>query len=468
MTEANNGAPAAAEPEAVPAAGPHKSGLKARTELGLYRLGARLAGLYLPRLLKRRVARGKEDADRLGERRGIASLERTEGQLVWIHAASNGEALSVEPLIRQFKEARPELTILITTGTVTSADLVAARLADLAIHQFVPLDHPAYCKRFLAHWQPDLAIWVESELWPNLISMAHARGVPLALVNARLSEKSARNWQRAKSMAADLLGRFSVVMAQDKETATRLTALGARHVENVGNLKHDGGVLPATAEGLATLQYMTRDRPLWLATNTHEGEEAIAAEGHRRLKPDFPDLLTMIVPRHPSRGPDIAKALEAEGLKVARRAGRTKLADSTDIYLADTTGELGIFYRVAEIVFVGGTLNPQGGHNPFEPARLSCALIAGPSRENLAESFALFEDGKALSNVTDADSLAAAVHHLLDDEPACGRQAKAAKQIAESARGAAGRVSAALLPLLKDTLVPAHDDNAGDKAPRSA
>jgi len=425
--------------------------------LGAYRLFGIAARPFLSGVLARRLKRGKEDADRIGERQGFAGTDRPEGPLIWLHAASNGEALSLLPLIELIARERADLTLLMTSGTVTSAELMATRLPRNALHQFVPLDHPAYCRRFLDHWKPDLGIWVESELWPNLVTLAAKRGIPLALVNARLSEKSLRNWRRfAPGLARRLLGSFDLIVPQDGASKARLEALSGRAVADPQNLKNDGAPLPATANALATLQYVTRDRPLWLAASTHEGEEKIALDVHARLKPRHQDLLTVIVPRHPPRGPEIAKAAETRGFSSVRRSGSAKLSDKTEIYVADTTGELGTFFRIAQIVLVGGTLVPQGGHNPLEPARLACALIAGPSRFNFAETFALFEAADAIDGVEDADTLATAIDRLLSDDMLCDRRAEAARKVASEASGAAEAVLLQLKPLLP----PARGDES--------
>lgn len=411
-----------------------------------YRLATRALGPALPLLLALRMRRGKEDADRLAERCGIPSLDRPHGKLVWIHAASVGESLSVLPLIDRLIAAG--LHVLVTTGTVTSAHLMKERLPEGALHQFVALDHPVYTARFLDYWRPDLAVWVESEFWPNLIVAAHMRGIPLALVNARITERSFRGWQRFPRFIANLLGRFSLLLAQDEASARRLKALGAATVGTPGNLKHDAAPLTADEAELSVLRAGIATRPLWLATNTHDGEETVAAEVHSLLAATRPDLLTLIVPRHPARGAAIAAELGKRGLKVSRRSFGDEIAPDTQIYLADTLGELGLFYRLADIVFVGGTLTETGGHNPFEPARLDCALIAGPSDFNFAEAFAAFESADALLRIVDASSLAEAVKRLLTDETERKRRGDAARKIAGTSSGAADRTAAALLPLL--------------------
>ena len=416
--------------------------------LFFYRTMTRAVAPLVPLLLRRREARGKEDPARLGERLGIATRPRPGGPLVWLHGASVGESLSVLPLVSRLLAARPGLNVLVTTGTVTSAKLMAERLPEGAFHQYVPLDHPDYCARFLDHWKPDLAVWIESEFWPNLIAAADRRGVPLALVNARITARSAHNWRHAPAFIADLLSRFSLIMAQDRASAARLRELGAAKVLEPGNLKHDAPPLSVDEAELARLSAMIGGRPLWVATNTHEGEERIAAEAHAALAASHAGLLTVIVPRHPARGAAIAEELSAMGLSVARRASGDEIGPATDIYLADTLGELGLFYSLSEVVFVGGTFDNTGGHNPFEAARFGCALVAGPADFNFAEAFAAFEGVSAMLRVADAGALAGAVGRLLAGETERNRMGATAKRLASEDSGATERTLEALIALL--------------------
>ena len=416
--------------------------------LAVYRMATRAIGPLVPFLLSRRLKRGKEDAARLNERRGETTRARPDGVLIWIHAASVGESLSVLPLINHILATRDDAHVLVTTGTVTSAKLMAERLPPRALHQYVPLDHPDFCATFLDHWRPDIGVWVESEFWPNLITTSDERGIPLALVNARITQKSFKGWQRFPKTIADLVGRFSLVFAQDKASATRLEALGARRVNTPGNLKHDAEPLTADAADVAAMRNAIGTRAIWLATNTHAGEEMIAADVHMALLHDYPGLLTLIVPRHPARGDEIARQLHHRGLGVAQRSIGQTIDAGTDIYLADTLGELGVFYRLCEIVFIGGTMTDLGGHNPFEPARLHTAMIAGPSEFNFTEAFATFVNAGALIRVADSAGLAAAVSGLLADDTECNRRADAAEAIVAKSSAATRTTCDALISLL--------------------
>lgn len=419
-----------------------------RLGLTAYRWATRAVGPLVPYLLSKRLKRGKEDEARLDERRGIAGRPRPDGPLIWIHAASVGESLSVLSLIDHLLSRRADLHVLVTTGTVTSAHLMAERLPPRAFHQYVPLDHPDYCARFLSHWSPDLAVWVESEFWPNLITTSDKRGIPLALINARITQKSFEGWQRFPKTIGDLVSRFSAVFAQDEASARRLTALGVAQVTTPGNLKHDAAPLTAKQTEVEAMRRTIGARPTWLATNTHEGEEAIAADVHKALTHVHGGFLTFIVPRHPARGDAIAKELRARGITVTQRSKGESLNAATQIYLGDTLGELGLFYRLTDIVFIGGTMSALGGHNPFEPARLRSALIAGPSDFNFSEAFARFTAANALSRISNADELAATVSLLLNDERERKRRADAAEAVV-SASGQATQITCdALLALL--------------------
>jgi 3-deoxy-D-manno-octulosonic-acid transferase len=335
--------------------------------------------------LRWRAGRGKEIAGRLGERRGEGA-RRPPGRLLWLHAASVGETLSLLPLLDALAERAPDLSVLVTTGTVTAAALLARRLppalAARVVHRFAPLDVPRWADRFLAGWRPDAGALVESELWPNLIRAARRRGVPLALVNARLSERSARRWRRwAPGLAREMVSAFSPVLAQTPADAARLGALGARLALCVGNLKDAAAPLPADPVELARLRHATAGRPVFLAASTHPGEEAVVLDAHRRAAARLPGLLTVVVPRHPHRGP--AVVAEAGDLAVARRAAGEAPGPGTAVYVADTLGELGLFYRLAGVCLVGGSLVPHGGQNPLGagPPRLprSCSAPTPPT-----------------------------------------------------------------------------------------
>lgn len=397
--------------------------------LGLYR-GLTTAALPLVlALLWERARRGKEEWPRLGERRGIAGRPRPEGRLVWAHAASVGEAISLLPLVERI-QARPGHTVLLTTGTVTSARLMAERLPEGAIHHYVPLDRPTWVDRFLDHWRPDLVLWAESEFWPNMLAAIHDRDIPLVLVNGRISERSFARWSRHPGLIGRMLANFSLCMGQSAQDAERLAVLGAPKVCFPGNLKLAAPPLPADEARLAAERHALDGRPCWLAASTHPGEDVLAGRVHQILASRHGGLLTIIVPRHPHRGPDIARDLAAMGLRAALRSAGQAATETTDVLVADTMGELGLFYRLAPLVFVGKSLVGEGGQNPLEAARLGALVLFGPHMENFAElSASMLSAGAALRVETEA-GLAETLSALLSDPSRVAAGARLAQDFA--------------------------------------
>jgi 3-deoxy-D-manno-octulosonic-acid transferase len=416
--------------------------------LALYR-ALSTAGLPLIHLyLARRRRAGREDAARMSERLGIASRARPAGRLVWIHAASVGESLSVLALVERIARERPHVTPLVTTGSVTSARLLERRLPVSAIHQYVPVDRAAWVARFLDHWRPDLVLWVESELWPNLLQGIARRGVPAVLVNARVSPRSFARWRRFKGAVQHLLATFDLCLAQSEANAASLRALGAGKVAAPGNLKFASDPLPADPAALARLETAASGRTVWLAASTHEGEEESIEAAHRVLAQRHQRLLTIIAPRHPARGHAIAAMLAARSHRVAlRSAGELPSADDS-FYVADTLGELGLFYRLAPVAFVGGSLVPHGGQNLLEPARLGAAILHGPHVENFREIAQALDEADGAATVADATSLATAVDALFVDPELGARYAESAGRIAEAQGRVLDDVMAAIAPYL--------------------
>jgi 3-deoxy-D-manno-octulosonic-acid transferase len=383
--------------------------------LHLYRAFGRVAPPLLRVFLRHRVRKGKEDAARLPERWGHAGQPRPEGVLVWLHAASVGETMSILPLVSRLVEAGRK--VLLTTGTVTSATLAAARLPEGAIHQFVPLDLPGAASRFLDHWRPDLAAFCESELWPTLMIETQRRGIPLGIINGRMSARSAKGWGRVPRIAGALLGGLMFCLAQSRDDSARYAALGAP-AEFAGNLKFDAPPLPVDEAAREAMAQRIGPRPVFLAASTHPGEEAMVLDAAATLRARVPDLLTMIVPRHPVRGVEVAALCRKGGIMPALRSAGETPDDQQTLYIADTLGELGLFYSIATVAFLGGSLVPVGGHNPIEPARLSAPIIHGPETHNFAEIFAALDVAGAAIGLESAGDLASAVQRLLDDPPA--------------------------------------------------
>jgi 3-deoxy-D-manno-octulosonic-acid transferase len=384
----------------------------ARGALALYRGAWGLVSAVAPLMLRARAGRGKEDPARIGERHGRASRARPAGTLVWVHGASVGESIATLPLVSAILE-KQDRHVLVTTGTVTSARLMGERLPPRAFHQYAPLDSAASVRRFLGHWRPDLALFIESEFWPNLILETQARGVPMALINARISDRSFRGWSRAGALAKRLLSSFDECLAQDDATGTRLKALGAKSVTVSGSLKADAAPLPFDEAALDHFSTAVGARPLFLAASTHPGEETQLLDVALKLRST--KALTVIVPRHPARGSEIEAEATAKGL-IARRRSTGALPElSTEVYVADTLGELGLFYRSAPFAFLGGSLIPHGGQNPLEPARLGTAVLTGPHTHNFDETFRVLLAAQGEGLVRTSEDLHALIARLIDD-----------------------------------------------------
>ncbi len=417
--------------------------------LGLYRAVTTLGGPLIQAYLGKRLKAGKEDAGRFNERLGISRVPRPDGPLIWLHGASVGEAMSLLVLIDRLHAAVPAAHILVTTGTVTSARLLADRLPAGVVHQYVPVDRIAYVRRFLDHWRPDLTLWAESEFWPNLICETAARGNPLILVNGRISASSLKGWSRAPKFIGRMLSGFALCLGQTEGDADRLRQLGADGARTVGNLKFAAEPLPVDPAALAELKSTVGARPVWLAASTWAGEEDIAWQVHQRLATSHPDLLTVIVPRHPHRGAEIAAALAAEGATVARRSEGTALTADTQVYVADTLGELGLFFTLAPVVFMGKSLSSEGGQNLLEPARLGCAVLHGPRMSNFADMSTRMVSTGASLPVTGSDDLATAVGDLLADPARAQAFADRARTFAQAEAGVIDRLMAELSPFLQ-------------------
>lgn len=411
--------------------------------LALYAAATGLLAPFATSLLRARARRGKEDPQRLAERLGRASRPRPPGPLVWLHGVSVGETQSLLPLIAALTAARPGLNLLVTSGTLTSAELLSKRLPDGVIHQFAPVDAPGAVARFLEHWRPDLGIFVESELWPNLILAAKARGVRLALVSARMTEASARGWARTPVSARALVGAFDLILPQDAATEARLRGLGAAPGPRL-NLKLVGEPLSCDDAELKRLAQAVAGRQVVVAASTHPGEEPLVAQAARSAGAD----LLILVPRHPDRGEAVTRELTDLGFVVSRRSAGEVIGPATVVYVADTLGELGLFLRLAGVVVMGGAFVPGvGGHNPLEAARLAKAMITGPHAFNAREVYdEMFAEVAALE-AADGAVLARHVRGLLENPMIARRIGEAALTFAERQGAALDRAMTLLEPL---------------------
>ncbi|MFT4999210.1 MAG: 3-deoxy-D-manno-octulosonic-acid transferase [Paracoccaceae bacterium] len=429
---------------------------------GYLALSERAIGIVSKRLDARKTI-GKEDPKRISERFGEASVPRPDGLLVWFHAASVGESLSILELVRRLGDQRKDLNFLITTGTVTSATMMSGRMPDRAVHQFVPVDVRPCVRKFLRHWKPDLAVWTESEIWPALMYEADAAKIPMLLINARISKTTSEGWRWFPGFARSLFCRFNYILAQDDLTAKNLKRLGVRkdQIEVSGTLKEGSAALPHDEAERMRFANQLSGRPIWLAASTHPGEEEIVARAHKQAARAAQRLLLVIAPRHPERGPAIAKMLKKDGWDVAIRSKGEMPDASTQIYLADTLGEMGLWYRLAPVSFLGGSLVDIGGHNPFEPAALGSAIIHGPHVHKVADVYARLAEVGATVEVKSTGELIKAVGKVLSPDKAAA-MAHAAWEVSSSGAEVTDRA----LELLLDYLPAAvHENDGSDAAP---
>ena len=383
--------------------------------IGIYNTLVRtLYPVLVRRYIEKRKKIGKEDVKRFNERVGRPIMKRPEGRLVWLHGASVGESISMLPLINRLLELYPDIHVMVTTGTTTSAEVMAKRLPERAFHQYLPIDNPAFTTRFVRYWQPTIALWFESEFWPAMLSSIKRRNIPLILINGRISNKTFKRWQQFEFIIKELLGCFTACLGQSEEDAYRLRVLGAKDAMCLGNLKYAGLPIPVDAEKKKEILQQIGNRPLWLVSSTHHDEEAKIGRFLQELKEKHPNLLTLIAPRHPHRGEEIKNCLRDEyNLDVALRSKEEKITPKTDVYIADTIGEMGIWYEISPIVFVGGSLIPHGGQNFIEPSRCRDAVIVGPHMHNFTDAMARAKKADAIIQVNDVIDLISVVDQLL-------------------------------------------------------
>ncbi|HUG62483.1 MAG TPA: 3-deoxy-D-manno-octulosonic acid transferase [Methylomirabilota bacterium] len=419
--------------------------------VGLTRLAAPLGRLVVA--LRRR--RGKEHPERWAERLGDPGADvESDTATVWIHAASVGETVAALPLVDRI--AGTGVRVVLTTVTTTSAAVAASRLPAGVVHRFVPLDVAPFMDRFLTTWKPGLAIFVESEVWPVAVARLAAAETPLVVLNARMSDRSFRGWSRFPRVAAAIFGRVGLCLAQSADDADRFRALGAPRVVDVGNIKFDAPVPEAEPEAAAALGAALAGRPMFLAASTHPGEEAFVFDAFGRLQASVDRLALVIAPRHPDRGPEIAEMAAARGFTVERRGGGGLPSPVTDVYVADTVGELGTLYRLADAAFVGGSLVPFGGHNPIEPVRLGAPVVSGPHVGSFRDAFAALQAAGGVAMVDDAAGLAAEVAALIGDPSARARLTTAAGEVVARYTGALDRTFRMVEPLLAAMAVEAR------------
>lgn len=421
----------------------------------LYRTITGQARPILDKILQKRIQQGKEDPARVQEKRGITSIARPKGILFWVHAASVGEAQSTLILINHLLQARPDAHFLVTTGTVTSAKIMAQRLPPQAFHQYCPLDFPQWVCAFLDHWQPDLVFWMESELWPNILFQIKHRNIPAVLVNARMSARSYRTWKYFKPLVKEMVNAFSAVFCQTQEDLDRFAAFGATReiLQVTDNIKYSSSPLDFDKDALQTLSLRIAGRPLWLYASTHDGEEEMACRVHQIIKNALPDILTIIIPRHPARTEEILAKCAPYKLRISIRGeDKSNLPDAgDDVYLVNTLGELGLFYRLAPLACIGRSFSNDGGggHNPIEAAQLGCAVLHGANIQNLQEIFDDMDRAHAALRLNSEAALASHVLELLQSQEKLDRLQKAGITFSREKAGVINKVMQSILPLVE-------------------
>lgn len=386
--------------------------------IGIYNTLVRtLYPIVIRRYIEKRKKIGKEDVKRFNERVGRPTKPRPDGRLIWLHGASVGESISMLPLINRLLEIYPDAHVMVTTGTTTSAEVMAKRLPERAFHQYLPIDNPVFAARFVRHWQPTIALWFESEFWPAMLSTIKRRNIPLILINGRISNKSFKRWQQFDFVIKELLDCFTACLGQSEEDAYRLRALGAKDAMCLGNLKYAGLPIPVDEEKKKEIQDEIGERPVWLASSTHSDEEVKIGRHLKDLVAKHSGLLTIIAPRHPNRGVEIKNALrEKYQLNVALRSANEKIMPETEVYIADTIGEMGIWYELCPIVFIGGSLIPHGGQNFMEPSRCRDAVIVGPHMHNFTDAMNRAKRADGIIQVDETVDLIDMVDQLLSNK----------------------------------------------------
>ena len=366
--------------------------------------------------INKRLKNGKEDTSRHNERLGKPQRQRPEGKLIWFHGASVGESLSMLPLIDKLLKENPTYNIMVTTGTVTSAELMGKRLPERAFHQYIPIDNPDFVKSFIKYWKPDIALWFESEFWPAMLGEIKKNNIPLILVNGRISDKTFNRWRLFSFVSKELLSCFKLCLGQSDEDARRLNIIGAKKALCLGNLKYAGFNPPVDANKKADIEAQIGSRVTWGVISTHNDEEAQIGKKIAEIKAQIPNLLTIVAPRHPQRGSDIQQQLNALGLKTALRTKGEKITPETDVYIADTIGEVGIWYDIAPVIFIGGSLVPHGGQNFIEPCRFHDAVLVGPFMHNFTDAMNRAKKADAIIQVKNTELLSREILKLLQDK----------------------------------------------------
>jgi len=401
--------------------------------------------LFSRRHLEKRIPRGKEDPLRYREKLGLTAAVRPDGPLIWMHAVGVGEVLALPALIREMQQLDPEYSFLLTSSARTSAQAIEHNLPPRTIHQFLPLDSPHYVKRFLDHWQPQLSVWAERDIWPAFLTEIERRNIPMALINGRMDAESAKSKQRARQFFAALYAKFQFIEVQDKESAAGFASFGipTDEIRVTGTLKAGADPLADLPEKRTAMETALAGRPVWLAASTHPEDEIEAFKAHKQLLETTPDTCLIIAPRLPDRAKRILKHAQDQGFKAEIIHNDTTDLSGIQIAITDRIGEMGLWFRLADHCFIGGPFGEVNGHNPFEPALLNCAITHGPNIRNFADDYAAFHAAEAAWQVQDADGLANAMA-----SPALIKMRKAAATVAAQGKQAVAKTAQRLVALL--------------------
>lgn len=413
----------------------------------LYQLSSVLALPFLARHSIKKLRKAGIPVHRAHERLGHTTQPSRLGHVIWFRAASVGEAKSVLPLMDHLAQDQPSMQLILTTETATSAKVVTPHLSSRALHQFAPLDGSGPVKRFLDHWRPNLCVLVESELWPNQLDACARRNIPVALVNARLSDTSAQAWRRFPATTRYVLRGIKMAHCQSQRARDHLRAMGLGFAQQGQNLKAVTGLKSVDPKQVAAARTDLENRPVWVAASTHEGEEKGVLAAHKRLLETFPNLCLILVPRHPERAQHVRQLINTAGLTTAQRSRGDKLTNGKQVYLADTIGETSLWYSLSPITFLGGSWTDAGGHNPYEAAAEHTAILHGPKYDNFAESYEAFQRHDASVEVADNGALSQMIEHLLTDSSRAAQMAANARPLAQSGEAALKTLAAQLLNL---------------------
>ncbi len=395
-----------------------------------------------------RFLKNKEERGKYSERKGFSSNKKPKGKIVWVHAASVGEALSSLPLIDKLKELSPKINILITTSTKTSKEIIVKKKIDDLIHQYAPWDNEKFCTNFLNFWQPDLAIFLESEIWPNLLNETNKKNIPLCLVNARITDNTFKKWLKFPKTIKYLLSFFSIIIAQDELSKIKLQKLGAKNIFVYGNLKNDSKKLLYDIEDFRKYDEFLKEKSLLVAASTHEGEEVEIINKFKSLLIELPNLFLVVAPRHPDRRSDLVKIIKKSGFTdkdFILRSSNDYLDQNIKIFLLDSIGELGYFYKKSNAVIMGGAFGYFGGHNPIEPALFENAIFSGPNFYNFKDEYNQLLKNDGAKIIYDMDDLS-----ILKNKEKLLSMAKNSKIFSENIKGTADKISVKLIGLLNE------------------